>query len=388
MKKKNICVVTGSRAEYGLLFQTLKKIQKSSKLNLSLIVTGMHLSKKYGNTYKEIEKDNFKINYKVNLFFKENSHLEISKSTGEGIKKISEAYHNLKPDIVLVLGDRYEIFSAASAAMLMNIPIAHIHGGELTLGLIDDAIRHSITKMSHLHFVTTKSYKKRIIQLGENKKNIFHVGAPGIENIYKLKLMKKQDIEESLGTKFNKKNLLITFHPVTLQNHLSVIYFRNLLLSLDKLKNTNLYFTKANADTNGMKINIMINNFIKDRKNAFCYSSLGQVKYLSLMNLVDGVVGNSSSGLIEAPSLKVGTLNIGDRQDGRVRSDSVIDCGYEQRQIQKGLKSLFSLEFKNLVKKQKNPYFKKETSHNILKVLENTDFDNLLHKKFIDITNS
>ena len=165
----------------------------------------MHLSKKYGNTYKEIEKDKFKINYKVNLFFKENSHLEISKSTGEGIKKISEAYHNLKPDIVLVLGDRYEIFSAASAAMLMNIPIAHIHGGELTLGLIDDAIRHSITKMSHLHFVTTKSYKKRIIQLGENKKNIFHVGAPGIENIYKLKLMKKQDIEESLGTKFNKK---------------------------------------------------------------------------------------------------------------------------------------------------------------------------------------
>ena len=387
MKKKKICVVTGSRAEYGLLFQTLKKIKKSKKLNLSLIVTGMHLSKKFGNTYKSIEKDRFRIDYKINLFFRKNSHLEISKSTGEGIKKISDAYHKLKPNLVLILGDRYEIFSAASAAMMMNIPIAHIHGGELTYGLIDDAIRHSITKMSHLHFVTTQQYKKRIIQLGENKKNVFYVGAPGIENIFNLRLLNKLGLEKELNTKLNKKNLLITFHPITLKNHLTTLYFKNLLISLNKLKDTNLYFTKANADTNGMKINNMIDAYVKNKKNAYSYSSLGQIRYLSLLKHVDGMVGNSSSGLIEAPSLKVGTLNIGDRQDGRVKCESVIDCGYDQVQIQKGLKKLFSSKFKDVVKKQKNPYFKKDTSNNILRELEKANLENLLYKKFIDTSN-
>ena len=302
----------------------------------------------------------------------------------KGIRLFSEAFVDCRPDILLILGDRYEIFAAASTAMIMNIPIAHIHGGELTIGAIDDAIRHSITKMAHIHFTSTKIYKDRIIQLGENPKTVFEVGAPGVENIKKIKLLKRDDLENILKMKMNKKNLLITFHPVTLNNNFTKKYLLNLLKSLSMLKETNLYFTKANADANGKIVNDLIDKFIKNNSNYFCYKSLGHIKYLSLLRQVDGVIGNSSSGIIEAPSLRKGTINIGDRQLGRLKAQSVIDCGYEVNDINKAIKLLYSKKFLSVLKSSKNPYFKSNTSQNIVNKIESLCLDKILFKSFYD----
>tara|TARA_B100000886_G_C20418896_1_gene490530 strand:- start:480 stop:1637 length:1158 start_codon:yes stop_codon:yes gene_type:complete len=385
MKKKNICVVTGSRAEYGLIYWTLKEIEKSRRLHLDLVVTGAHLSREYGDTSKQIEFDDFKIKEKVKILNHNNKSEDIAASIGQAVKKLSKIYQKLRPDILLITGDRYEIFAAATAAVVMNIPIAHIHGGEITEGSIDDAFRHAITKMSHIHFASTETYKKRILQLGEPKENVFNFGAPGIENIYKLNLLNKKEIESKLSTKFNKKNLLVTFHPLTLENNLTKKYFSNLLACLGKLVETNLYFTMANADTNGKVINDLIAKFCKNKNNCFSYKSLGQIKYLSLMKLVDCVIGNSSSGIIEAPSLKVPTINIGNRQTGRVKTKSIIDCSYKISDIENAIKICFSKSFLKKTSSYKNPYYKKNTSINIVKTLEEKLTTKILIKKFVDL---
>jgi GDP/UDP-N,N'-diacetylbacillosamine 2-epimerase (hydrolysing) len=286
----------------------------------------MHLSPEFGLTYKEIEKE-FKINKKIEMLLSSDTSVGISKSMGLAQISFAESYDELKPDIVIVLGDRYEIFSATSAAMIARIPIAHIHGGEKTEGAFDESISHSITKMSHLHFTATEEYKNRVIQLGEHPSRVFNVGGMGIENIKRLKLLSKDEFEKSIEFKLNIKNILVTFHPVTLENSTAKEQFQELLDAIDELEDTNIIFTKANSDTDGRVINQMIDEYVtKNSHKSIVFTSLGQLRYLSALQYVDAVVGNSSSGLAEAPSFKIGTINIGDRQKGRIKASSVIDC--------------------------------------------------------------
>ena len=347
MRKRKICIVTGSRAEYGILYWLIKKINSDKDLELQLIVTGMHLSPEFGLTYKEIQKD-FRIDKKINMLLSSDTSIGISKSMGIAQYLISKAYNKLKPDIVVVLGDRYEIFSATSAAMISQIPIAHIHGGELTEGSWDDNIRHSISKMAHFHFTATEEYRNRVIQLGEQPDRVFNTGGLGIENIKKLKLLSRSEFEKSIKFKLNEKNILITFHPVTLENNTSKKQFKELLNVIHELDDkTNIIFTKTNSDLNGKIINQMINKFTKKYpKKSIGFTSLGQLRYLSALKHVDVIIGNSSSGLIEAPSFKTATINIGERQKGRIKAKSVIDCLPFKKNIKVSLKKFTQKVFR------------------------------------------
>ena len=307
MSKRRICIFTGTRAEYGLLKPLMDEVKKDRELELQIIVSGMHLSSEFGSTYREIERDGFTINEKIDISLSSDTPIGLCKSSSLGLTKFSRAYERLKPEIVVIFGDRFEAFAAAIAAMISRIPIAHINGGESTFGLIDEAIRHSITKMSYLHFTSTEKYRKRVIQLGEDPKKIFNMGAVGLDNIKRMKLLSKKKLEKELNFKFNKYNLLVTFHPVTLENNTSGKHFQNLLDALDELKNTNIIFTKANADTDGRVINKIIDRHVlKNSHKAIVFTSMGRLKYLSTMQFVDAVVGNSSSGIREAPSFIIG----------------------------------------------------------------------------------
>jgi len=387
MTPRKICVVTGSRADYGLLYWIIRSIKTDKDLTLQLVATGMHLSQKFGLTYKEIEKD-FKIDKKVNMFLSSDTSEGILKSMGIAQKSFSRVYNELRPDILVVLGDRFEIFSAAISAMMSRIPIAHINGGESTQGAIDEAIRHCITKMSHLHFTATEEYSKRVIQLGESPKKVFCVGGTGIENIRKLKLLKREEFEKVIKFKLNTKNILVTFHPETLETKKSKKYFQEILNSIDELKDTNIIFTKSNSDIDGNIINQMIDQYTKQNSHkSICVTSLGQVKYLSALKHVDIVVGNSSSGIAEAPSFKIGTINIGGRQNGRIKAKSIVDCSANKNSINKAIKKVYSTKFKNLLKKVKNPYDNGTASKKITKVLKTVKLDNILKKSFFDIDN-
>ena len=381
-----VCVITGTRAEYGLLYWLMKEIQNDKDLELQVIATGMHLSPEFGLTYKEIEKE-FEINKKIEILLSSDTPVGISKSMGLAQISFAEAFDDLKPDIAIVLGDRFEIFAAASAALVSRIPIAHIHGGEVTQGAVDEAFRHSITKMSHLHFTSTEEYRKRVIQLGEEPNRVFNVGAMGIENIKRLKLLSKEEFEKSINFKLNKKNILVTFHPVTLENATAKEQFNELLSAIDELDDTNIIFTKANADTDGRIINKMIDGYVAKNKNkAIAFTSLGQLRYLSALQFVDAAVGNSSSGILEAPSFKIGTINIGDRQKGRIKAKSVIDCEPKKESIQKAFAKLYSAKFQDMLKNVKNPYEQDGfPSKKIIKILKNTDVKNLIKKRFYDI---
>lgn len=383
--KRKICVVTGTRAEYGLLYWLMKGIEADEGLELQLIVTGMHLSPEFGLTYKEIEKE-FKIDKKIEMLLSSDTSIGISKSMGLAQISFAEAYEELKPDMVVVLGDRYEIFSATSAAMIARIPIVHLHGGETTEGAFDESIRHSITKMSHLHFTATDEYKNRVIQLGEHPNRVFNVGGMGIENIKRLKLLSKVEFEKSIDFKLNKRNILVTFHPVTLENSTAKEQFSELLDAIDELEDTNIIFTKANSDTDGRIINQMIDEYIsKNSHKSIGFTSLGQLRYLSALQFVDAMVGNSSSGLAEAPSFKIGTINIGDRQKGRVKASSIIDCGPNKSEILQAFKKLYSKEFQEILKTTMNPYGDGCASLKIIEVLKNVSLDNILKKSFYDI---
>jgi len=383
--KRKICVVTGTRAEYGLLFWLMKEIESDKDLELQVIVTGMHLSPEFGLTYKEIEKD-FKIDKKIEMLLSSDTSVGISKSMGLAQISFAEAYEELKPDILVVLGDRYEIFSSVSSAMIAKIPIAHIHGGETTEGAFDESIRHSITKMSHLHFCATDKYRDRIVQLGEHPSRVFNVGGMGIENIKRLKLLTKDEFEKSIDFKLNKKNILVTFHPVTLEDSTAKEHFQELLNAIDKLTDTNIIFTKANSDTDGRVINKMIDKYVeKNSHKAISFTSLGQLRYLSALQYVDAVLGNSSSGLLEAPSFKIATINIGDRQKGRILSDSVINCLPQEKSIQEIFKKLYSNEFKQILKDTKNIYGDGCASDKIIEIIKNADLSNILKKVFYDL---
>ena len=386
MEKRKICVVTGTRAEYGLLYWLMKDIKKDPTLELQIIATGMHCSPEFGLTYSNIEEDGFRINKKIEMIVSADTPQSISKSTGLGLIGFADAYVDLKPDVIVVLGDRYELLAASTAAIFARIPIAHIHGGETTEGAFDEAIRHSITKMAWWHFVAADVYKKRVIQLGEDPSRVLMVGGLGVDGIKKSKLLSKQELEKKLKFKFNKKNLLVTFHPVTLENNTSQEHFKIVLASLNKLKNTNIIFSFTNSDTNGRIINSMINKFVNDNlKNSIAFKSMGQINYLSTLQFVDGVIGNSSSGLLEAPTFKIGTINIGDRQKGRLKAESIIDCEPEIGSIDQAIKPLYSKDFNNILSAVKNPYSEGNVTEKIIKILRNTVIPKEIKKEFYDL---
>jgi GDP/UDP-N,N'-diacetylbacillosamine 2-epimerase (hydrolysing) len=384
--KRKICVVTGTRAEYGLLYWLMKEIKQVVDMELQLIVTGMHLSYEFGLTYKQIEADGFNIDYKVEILLSSDTPVGINKSMGLAMIGFADAYMELQPDIVVVLGDRFEVFSATSAATIARIPIAHLHGGETTEGAVDEAFRHSITKMSYLHFTTTESYRKRVIQLGEHPDRVYNVGAPGVEYIHRMPLLDRSEVEKSIGFELGSRNLLVTFHSVTLENATAEKQFGNLLQVLDELIDTKIIFTKANADTDGRVINDMIDKFVMMRPEKACaHTSLGQIRYLSTMQYMDAVVGNSSSGLIEVPSFSIGTINIGDRQRGRVRATSVIDCEPTIDDIKKAFKTLYSKLFQEKLSTVKNPHGSGSVSKKVLEILRHQNLSEILKKKFYDI---
>ena len=354
MNKRKICVVTGSRAEYGLFYPILIKIQESNKLELQLISTSSHHSTEYGLTYKQIENDGFNIDDKIKNLCLTDTKSSIVKSTGVATSLLSDSFDRLQPDIVLLLGDRYETHAAATAAMLMNIPIAHIHGGEITEGAVDEQIRHSITKMSYLHFCATETYRQRIIQMGENPTRVFNSGAPGIDNIRNLNLLTKQILEKGLNWKLTSKSALFTYHPVTLKNN-NISNDLEVIFSILETFSFNILFTYANADSGGRLINQKIEEFCKIQPVKYkVVKNLGQVKYLSAMKYVDLLIGNTSSGIIEAASFKKPVVNIGDRQKGRLRSENVIDCNLNS--LQDSIKLALSSSFRNKIQNMNNIY--------------------------------
>jgi len=384
--KRKICFITGSRAEYGLLRPLMAKVRADETLCLQIIATTMHMSPEFGLTHKEIENDGFLINKKIETLLSSDTSVGISKSMGLTMISVSEALEDLRPDLVVLIGDRFETFAAASSALVSRLPIAHLYGGEITEGAFDDAMRHSITKMSHLHFTSTEVYRKRIIQLGEDPASIFNVGAIGIDNIKCIKLLKKNILEKELSFKFGRKNLIVTYHPVTLEYSTSLSQFGAILKALDGLKDTNLIFTKPNADVDGRIIINMIDEYVsRNRYRAISATSLGQLKYLSVLQFVDAVVGNSSSGIIEAPSFQIGTINIGDRQKGRVRAQSVIDCPPETKSIEKAILRVYSEEFQSMLKNTLSPFGDGTAAIKIKKILKKFFLKDILKKKFNDI---
>ena len=380
MKKRKICVITGSRAEYGLLYWLMKEIEACDDLELQLIVTGMHLSPEFGLTFQEIEKE-FNINKKIEILLSSDTPISISKSMGLAQISFAECFEDIKPNLIVVLGDRYEIFSAVCVAMIQRIPVAHIHGGAF-----DELIRHSITKMSHLHFTSTEEYRRRVIQLGERPEYVYNVGAIGGDNITKLQLLSKNEFEKSINLTLNNRNLLITFHPTTLENDTAEEQFLSLLKVLDEQKDTCFIFTKANSDTGGRIINKLIDNYVKEHSDkSISFTSMGQIRYLSAMKFVDACIGNSSSGIIETPFFKLGTINIGDRQKGRIKSDNIIDCKANYTSIKMAFKYIYSKKFQSQLCKTRNVYGGGTTSKQIVTTLKNISLDGIIHKEFYDL---
>lgn len=383
--KRKICVVSTSRADYGLLFWLLKEIEKSRFLELSLLLSGSHLEERLGLTYKEIERD-FKHFYKVPLGLENDNETALCLAFSAGVAGFSKVLEQIKPDIMVLLGDRYEMLSAGVAGMLRAVPLAHIHGGESTQGAIDEGIRHALTKMSHIHFCATSLYKRRIIQLGENPARVYNVGGLGVENIKRLELLSKKDFENSLGFKLGKKNILVTFHPQTVAKNSASKQFSQILNALDSLKDTHFIFTGANADNGGKIINEMAQSYcLKNPKKAIFAISLGRLRYLSAIKHADIVLGNSSSGISEAPSLKKATINIGNRQKGRIKAPSIIDAKCDKSAILKAIKKAYSKDFQAKLKSVKNPYDSGFASKKIIKVLENIKLNGILKKKFYDL---
>ncbi len=384
---KRICVITGTRAEYGLLKPLIMKMIDDKEIDLKLVVTGMHMSTEFGLTYKLIEEDGIVIDEKIEILLSSDSHVATSKAMGLAIISFSEYINRTKPDMVIVLGDRYEILAASISAMVANVPIAHIHGGEITEGAQDDVFRHCITKLSYLHFTSTESYRKRVMQLGEEPNRVFNVGAIGIENIKELKLLSKEEIEKSINFTLNKKFALVTFHPVTLEQGLAEIQITELLGALEEFDDMKFIITKANSDNEGRKINRKIDEFIsKNPEKYIGFVSMGQLKYLSAMKYCSMVIGNSSSGIIEAPSFNIPTINIGDRQKGRLQAKTVINCDPIKSDIIKAIKRGLSKEFKDKISKIENPYGDGDTSNKILYEIKKALSKEIeLKKTFYDI---
>jgi UDP-hydrolysing UDP-N-acetyl-D-glucosamine 2-epimerase len=375
--KRKICVVTGSRAEYGLLYWVIHDVERAPDMELQLVVTGQHLAPEFGRTVSVIESDGFPIAERVEMLISSDTAQGVTKSLGLGIIGCASAYARLQPDMVLLLGDRFEIFAAAQAAMIANIPIAHVAGGDTTEGAFDEAIRHSITKMAHLHLVTNELSARRVRQLGESPGTIHVVGSPGIDNIRRLQLLSRAEIERELSIELRERNLLITFHPVTLEEGAGM-QLTELLAALDSLPmSTGLFFTMPNADTGGRELAEHLTRWAALRTSARVFVSLGQLRYLSLMAQMDAVVGNSSSGLYEAPSFQIPTVDIGDRQRGRLAAASVIHCLPSRQEIRAALTAALALDCSSTV----NPYGDGHSAARIVDVLRGVAEPRALLKK-------
>jgi len=386
MKIRKICFVTGSRAEYGLMSLLIKSINDNPSMELEIVATGMHLSSDYGLTFQEIERDGFTIDHKVEMLLLSDSQSSISKSIGQGIIGFADLFDKYKPDILLIHGDRYEILSAAIAAMNFFIPIAHVAGGELTMGSLDDITRHTLTKMSWWHFVSNSTYKNRVIQLGEDPRKVFNVGDLGVYSINNKKLLSKKELYDNIDLKFRKKNLIITYHPEALDPQTSKKNFQALLYVLNQLKNIFLIFTMPNSDSNGRIIKNMIDKFVSSHKeHSVSFTSMGHLNYISTLQFIDGVVGNSSSGISEAPSFKIGTINIGDRQKGRMKAKSIIDCEPKINDIKKSIDKLYSTAFQNNLSSVVNPYDGGNTVDKIINVLSDYPIPDIPKKEFYDL---
>lgn len=383
---RKVCVVTGTRAEYGILSRLMHAIDKCDDLQLQIVATNMHLSPEFGLTYQEIEKDGFTINKKVQMLLSSDTANASVKSIGLGIIGFADAFEDLEPDMILILGDRSEMLGVASAALIFKIPVIHLHGGEITEGAYDDSIRHAITKMSHLHFTSTEEYRQRVIQLGESPNRVFNVGALGVENTMVVQLLSKDKLEKSLGFTFSEKCLLVTYHPVTLENNTSEEQFTSLLSVLKEERDYKIIFTMPNSDTEGRVIMNLINDFVTiNSQSAIAFTSLGMLRYLSTLQFVEAVIGNSSSGILEVPSMGIPTLNIGDRQKGRISAPSVVNCGTSLNEISKGLDKVLSHEIKQIAKMKDNPYMKPDTTINILNIIREYPLDNIIQKTFYDL---
>jgi len=382
--KKKVCFVTGSRSEYGLLRNILIPLKKEKTISSKLIVTGSHLLKQYGNTSNEILRDKIKIFKKIKISKKNDNPGEITKIATQIINGLTNIFKRYKPDLIVVLGDRYEIFVTCYVATIFKIPIAHICGGEETLNSYDNQFRHAITKMSHIHFATTNTYKNKILKMGENSKNVFNYGSLAFSNLKNRKFKNKYELEKKYKIKFKKENFLITFHPETIDN-------TNLLKNIDKIFNVfthssfsqcSFIFTASNNDHDGGKINAKILRFVNVNKNSYFIHSFGQDDYFSMLKNISGVIGNSSSGIIEVPSFKIGTINIGTRQQGRIFAKSVINCSFEANDVKKNIKKIISKKFRSNIKNLINPYYKKDTSKNIKKILIKINLKKILFKTF------
>lgn len=382
---RKICVVTGTRAEYGLLRLVMEGIRADDSLELQLVATGMHLSARFGETYREIEADGFVIDRRVDTLLEGDSRAAVTKSMGLGVIGFGDVLEELKPDLMLVLGDRFEIFSAVAASLIAGIPVAHIHGGESSEGAFDDYLRHAMTKMSQLHFVAVEEYRRRVIQLGEIPDRVFLVGGLGVDSIKRAKLLDRAALEQSLDFKLGTKSLLITFHPVTLEGGSAGTHMTELLAALESLDDTQLIFTMPNADTDHQVLFDMIDRFVASHPNARAFTSLGQQRYLSTIRHVDGVIGNSSSGLTEVPSFQKGTINLGDRQGGRLKAASVIDCVPDRDAIMAAIRRLYSPDFQATLRSVRNPYGEGGASEKIVRILREFPLESVLKKRFYDL---
>lgn len=383
---RKICVVTGSRAEYGLLSGLMRAIKEDKELQLQVIATNMHLSPEFGLTYREIEKDGFQVDKKVQMLLSSDTPNATTKSVGLATIGFADAYEDLQPDLLVVLGDRFEILAAVTAALFFKIPVAHLHGGEITEGAYDDCIRHAITKMSHLHFTSTEAYRQRVIQLGEQPDRVFYVGAIGVENIKRMPLMSKEELEESIGFELGEKSLLVTYHPVTLEDHTAADQCKSLLEALDEFPDYKIIFTLPNSDTDGRVIIRLINEYVSlHSEHCMAIPSLGLRRYLSALHCVSAVVGNSSSGIIEVPSFGIPTLDIGDRQKGRIAAESVWHCDVAKCGIVEGLKKVLSPLWITSAKNAQNPYDKEDTIASIHKIIRTYPLGGLQKKSFYNI---
>lgn len=384
--RKKVCFVTGTRAEYGLLLPLMKAIEAGNDYKLQLLVTGMHLSPEFGLTYKLIEADGLTIDAKVDMLLSSDTAVGISKSVGIGIIGYTDAFATLNPDYVVILGDRFEAFAAASAAYIAQLPIIHISGGETTEGATDEAFRHAITKMAYWHFTATETYRKRVIQLGEDPARVFNVGAIGIDNILKMPRFSKEELEESMSVDLSKPTILVTYHPVTLEKNTSHHQFQEIINALLHFEDLQVVITYPNADADGRVVIEMIQDIVKRYPGKFfAFQSLGQKRYLSLIPYVKAVVGNSSSGIVEIPSFHIPTVNIGDRQKGRIAAESVLHVNPNTADIIKGMKTAFSSEFIQKCKEIENPYGQGNTTEQMMEVFSGLTQIKSIQKKFYDL---
>jgi len=385
-KRKKVLIVTGSRSEYDLLKPLILEFKQNKNFKTKVVVTGSHLSKKYGYTYKKILKDKIKIDKKINLNIKSDNKIDLIKHFAIGLKKFYSHLKYIRPDLVIVLGDRYEIFSFVVSCYILNIPVAHIHGGELTQGSIDEGFRHSITKMSQLHLVSHQEYKKRVIQMGENPKNVFCIGSLGVQNIVNTKILKKKQLEKKININLAGNILMVSYHPETILQNSTTSQFKELLQAIKYFKNIKFIFTSPNADPGNNKIITMIKKFVKKNANAFYIPSFGQSLFFSCINYSDGMIGNSSSGIIEVPAFRKGTINIGKRQGGRIKSTSIIDTSCARKKIILSIKKLYSKKFQKKLKTINNPFYKKNTTKTIVSVVKKKLTREInVNKKFFDL---